>query len=245
MVYYLSRFPDHENSKRLRDFLDRNDVFERIDQRVMTSVWVPYPVNCYRPFDMSAEAVTDAKDFVAANFRPPPKEPKSKRTIAKMGKTDGAAPFEVGNAMILERFRDKVFVEYGIVLFDVTVDGEKIHLPQFSVFTDYRGNPDDVSNIELLRLVLIREDLFDEASKSANYMPCGGLAAAARDGGKQQLRLHVGNEADTNECILSKMSKNDRKVWASVLDGFGSVLARGNGGRPALALTEVYNYVTK
>ena len=243
MVYYLARFPDHANGKRLRDFIDRNDSAARIDRRVMSTVWVPYPINCYRPFDMSAEAVTAAKDFVAANFQPPADEPKGERKIARVGRTSGATPLAVGKATVTERSRDKAFIEYGVSLANVTIDGDELFIPGFSVFTDYRGNPDEVSNIQLLRLVFMRETLIDDESKAANYLPCGALAAAARDSGRQQLRLHVGNEADKNKCILSKMSDHDQKIWASILDGFGSALATSGNSDAAAALTEVYNYV--
>ena len=243
MIYYLSRFPDNENSKRLRAFLDRNDINERVASRVMSSVWVPYPINCYRAFDMSEKAVAEAKAF-SANFKQPTDDDEGKKP-EKLVTTKGAAPLAVASAFIREGFREKNFVQYDVTATGVTVGGDKVFLPTIMVFTDYRRSADEVSNIELVRLVFDRENLADEESRKANYLPCGSLAAKAGDDGRQQIRLHLGNEAKQNACILSKMSAHDRRVWASMLDGFGTVLASSASSDAATKLNEVYQYLAK
>lgn len=242
MIYYISHFPDNENSKRLRAFLDRNDYADRVAERIMSTVWVPYPVNCYRTFDMSKKAVDEANAFVAANFKPVPDDEDNRRPDALV-KTKGAVPLTLDRTDLTERFRDKVFVEYGVSLSGLTIDGETVSLPRLSVFADFRNNTDKVSNIELVRLVTMRESLADEKSRKANYLPCGGLAADARDNNTQQIRLHLGNQAKKNECILSKMSDHDRKIWASILDGFDTVVAKAGDGPTAVSLREIYAYL--
>ncbi len=162
----------------------------------MSSVWVPYPINCYRAFDMSEKAVAEAKAF-STNFKQPADDDDTGKTPEKLVKTKGAAPLAVASAFIREGFREKNFVQYDVTVSGVAVGEDKVFLPTIMVFTDYRRSADKVSNIELVRLVLDRENLADEESRKANYLPCGDLAAQARDNGSQQIRLHLGNQAKT------------------------------------------------
>ena len=72
---------------------------------------------------------------------------------------------------------------------------------------------------------------------------CGEVAANRQEAGGQQLKLHIGREAEGNECILAKMSDSDRVIWASMLDGIDKVFAV-SVGPDNHELGAAYAYVT-
>ncbi|MHA1548412.1 MAG: hypothetical protein ACTSYE_05720, partial [Alphaproteobacteria bacterium] len=162
--------------------------------------------------------------------------------------TAGALPVTVKFANFRVGFRDKYGVGYAVNVYGLAVDGEAVRVQEFSVLTGYRDGTDRLENLEHFRLAFFREALADKESRAADYLDCGEMAATEPDwarAGAQQLRLHIGNRANLNICILSKMGQNDRKVWASVVDGFGDVLAAGTDTPARAELNEVHEYVTK
>jgi hypothetical protein len=77
--------------------------------------------------------------------------------------------------------------------------------------------------------VIERGSLGDEESRTADYLACGQLAASTTEG-DQQLKLHVGEGSDKNECVLSKMSDKDRDIWSTVLVEFDKVVEAARQG---------------
>ncbi len=239
MIYYLSRFPDHDNSLRLRDFLARNDSFVRVDLHPMSTVWVPYPINCYRAYDLSEEAVAAATAYVDANFAPIV-ETVTTRAMDNIA-VQSDAKLDFGLVSVREKFRDRNFVEYGLSIRGAVVDGSPYRLPSLSVFADYSGGTESVANIQLLRLVFSRASLNDAESRGANYLPCGDLAAQNRDT-DQQLRLHFGNESDHNECILSRMGAADRQGLSAIMANMGELLDSATESQAAERLLELHSF---
>jgi hypothetical protein len=81
----------------------------------------------------------------------------------------------------------------------------------FDVYADFSGG-DDLRDLQLLRVVVRPENLGAPQSANANYASCGEVAAS---GGS--MRLHIGTGSESNDCILRKMTKDDRVYWSLLL----------------------------
>jgi hypothetical protein len=57
--------------------------------------------------------------------------------------------------------------------------------------------------------------------------------------------LHIGEQRESNACILKKMDVADQTVWASVLDGLESIINDGDPqqDKDRARLKEIYDYM--
>ncbi|MHA6300346.1 hypothetical protein, partial [Devosia sp. CAU 1758] len=242
MIFYLSNYPDAENASRIRYLLAMNDTVDRVDRDMMASTWVPYPINCYRPFDMTPEAVESATALVTAKFPKVDDGIASAPIATGIGDVVSESTFDVTRALVSTQYEDQNFVEYLLRLRGSAIDGEEVEIPAMSLFTDFSGGSDEVANLRLFRLVFRRNVLQDPASRSADYLVCGELSAQI-DEGEQQLRLHVGDGAEKNACILEKMAEVDRNVWSAVLANFSIITDKLPDSDAGLRVKELYAFI--
>jgi hypothetical protein len=239
MVAYIARYPDTENATRLRAFLGHNDTGEKVASNIMPATWTAYPINCFVSFDLSPKRVEEAIAYVDAKY---PKVIAPRHGGRKMGKprTKGAQPISFDSTSIVLESSKPNFE-----LFDIRTVGLKIGnapspVQTFSIFADFGGGADDLGNLTLLRIVGRKASLRGEKSVSANFLPCGQVAAM-----EDSFRLHIGEHRESNACILNKMDSADRTAWASILDGLESIINDGDPDRDEdrARLKELYDYM--
>ncbi len=148
----------------------------------------------------------------------------------------------VGHAAVSLGFADERTNIYSVRISAVTLNGTPVVVPGFDVFNDFSDATDNLGNLELFRIGFMREDLADPESRAADYRQCGDLAVSERDGGRQQLRLHLGRESGRNACILGKMADSDAALWSTLLDHLDVVLDAASGDA-ARALREVHDFL--
>lgn len=240
MIYYISKYPDGDNAARLRNLLALYDTYDRVSRDMMASTWVPYPINCYRPFDMSEAALTTAAELVQARF--PDIDDGVVRAVEEtgIGGVTSSSSIAVESVTVMEQYRERNFIEFGVRLNAAVVDGEPARIPRFDIYADFAGSADKTENLELLRLVVYRSALRENDSRDADYLGCGELSAVPEGQNDQSLRLHVGHGADKNKCVLAAMHEADRKTWSTVLANFGALLAQARPGEPATRVQELF-----
>lgn len=118
--------------------------------------------------------------------------------------------FSTAQLDIAPNGRGPLFDGFAVSIYQAKLNG-KVLLPQFHVLTDYASTSRAPNTINLLRIVIRTSSLDDPASKSADYSKCGELAYQP-----DEVRLHYGNQATLNACILSKMAPADAAVWERI-----------------------------
>jgi hypothetical protein len=238
MVAYIARYPDSENATRLRAFLGRNDTAEHVDRNVMPATWAAYPINCFVDYDLSPTRVQDAIAYVDANY---PKVIAPPSGGMKMGKpkTKGAQAISFDSTSVMMGSRDANFESFSVIAKGLKINGEKAPVQGFTVFADFGGGSDDMSNLILLRIVGYPTSLQGGVSMD-DFVSCGNVAA--QDG---SFRLHIGEHDDYNSCILKKMVESDRIGWASILDGFEAIINDGDPEQDEARgrLKAIYDYM--
>jgi hypothetical protein len=238
MVAYIARYPETENATRLRSFLGRNDTSEHVDRNIIPAVWAAYPINCFVDYDLSGVRVQDAIAYVDAKY---PKIATPPGGGMKKGKpkTKGALPISFESTVVMMGNHNANFESYSIMAKGLKVGGERAPVQGFTVYADFGGGSDEMSNLILLRIVGHPSSL--QGGKSmGDFVSCGNVAA--QDG---TFRLHIGEQADYNSCILKKMEESDRIGWASIVDGLEAII---NDGDPETEeargrLKQIYEYM--
>jgi hypothetical protein len=239
MVDYIARYPDTENATRLRAFLGRNDTGEKVASNVMPSTWAAYPINCFVSFDLSPKRVQDAIAYVDAKY---PKVIAPRHGGRKMGKpkTKGALPISFDGTSIRLQSSKPNFESFRVSANGLKIGSAPSPVEDFMVYADFGGGSDDLGNLILLRIVGQQFSLTGRKSASANFHSCGNVAA-----GGSSFRLHIGEQRESNACILKKMDVADQTVWASVLDGLESIINDGDPpqDKDRARLKEIYDYM--
>jgi hypothetical protein len=142
----------------------------------------------------------------------------------KMGKpkTKGAQPITFDSTSIMMGKQERNFETFSVFAKGLKVNGEPAPVQGFTVYADFGGGSDDMSNLILLRIVGHPTTLKGGLSME-DFAACGNVAA--QDG---TFRLHIGEHEDYNPCILKKMEESDRIGWASILDGFETIINDGD-----------------
>lgn len=207
MFWYIARYPDAEDSDRLRSFLNFWIPFD-LRRLALDANWVPYPINCLEDVDLG-ELVLEGTQY--------------------------ADKLSVGTVQAQLRHSKDRFSEYGITLRDVAIGEESVEMDQFSVFVDFRGSTKQPKDVKSLRLVFYRASLLDQQSRQASYLDCHPVVAREQRG-DQQLRLFLYGDSAHNACILDRFGPRDQVIWSSILAGFGSVLVEQSPEGPAADL---------
>ncbi|WP_029040418.1 peptidoglycan-binding domain-containing protein [Cucumibacter marinus] len=149
--------------------------------------------------------------------------------------------FRFATASLAEVHREQNFVAYRLKLGGTRIGDDFRIYPDVIIFTDYNGSADETGNLMLFRLVFQRDALQQPESREADYLECGEVAANVQGDG-QQLKLHVGNQSERNECLLAKMGKTDRIAWQAVIDNLEAILARAGRGPASERVRELYAF---
>jgi hypothetical protein len=229
MIDYIARYPNDSNSKRLRVLLADNDTSERVSSNIMAATWVPYPINCFKAFDLSDKTVAEDRAYVAAKF-PAVELPPAPGFGKGMPKLSAAVPLLFDKATVAQSDDSPNFKSFVITLSNATAGEIGRGFSKFDVWTDFSGG-DQPRNLQLFRVVLSLTDIGSDESAVAKYSSCGEVAANG-----STVRLHIGNGAESNDCVLKKMNKDDRIYWSSVVAGLGAIIkaAPESAGRDKL-----------
>lgn len=226
MIDYIARYPEIDNSKRLRVLLADRDTFEQVDRNILASTWVPYPINCFRRADLSSKAVEEARQFVSANYPKVEPAPVGGFALGKP-KIKEAQPFKFSESGVVNVGSGRANKQFAVFAREFEVAGQKRPVVGFQVLVDFNGGLEP-SDETLFRITLMRPRIGDAESAKPSYLSCGQVATQ-RLADDEQIRLHIGRNTETNSCILKKMSSADRTIWASVLVGLDQIIERAEG----------------
>ena len=214
---YMHRYPDTDNSRRLRKILSDVSHLQSRDAAIGLNVGCIYRVldAGFRQTELTGksdfEASIAAQAFTFSGAR------------VAMKPTDGDPNGE----------------DYKLTLIDAKVGDSPMPRADFGILADYPNKRHDPNSVDLLRLYVSVSAFLDDESRHANFAECGDLAYSS---GWPSIRLHFGSESSLNACILRKLGPRDRTIWYTVFTGLDRIFAAAakGGNADAQKLIELY-----
>ncbi|MEX1179268.1 MAG: alginate lyase family protein [Cucumibacter sp.] len=156
---------------------------------------------------------------------------------AKLPELRKAASLEVGSVIIQDFDQWDEGANFSVMPFGVKLDGESVSIRPFQVFAEFIGSPDRMRRFQLLFYV---NELQDEESQTADYMPCSVFTREMRDNGKFQIAFQMGFDEPANACLLERLGENDQRNIEALLGGFDQFLAATGSAEGAAILRDIY-----
>lgn len=134
------------------------------------------------------------------------------------------------NVEINERPKGKssateIFQVLGIKLKNLSVDGEFIGNPRFSLLLDFKSHSYDDAKTFLFRLVFPKESL--KPGTLLSVKNCNHISYHEENGQVENLRYMIGNGARHNACIVNLLKPGRVKLLETVVDTLPTIIERG------------------
>ncbi len=219
---YVFRYPDHENTARLRAVVENLDVLHPKDLGIGLNFGCLYRASdpVFQSMEASGKSTFEqAITTYATDFR--------NVAIRLHNITD----------------RDADYEDYKIDIGRATFgDFEKIFM-RFGVLADYASSAKRPDQIRLMRMYVEASQFQPVDGVRPDFSECGELAYNAQ---WPSVRLHFGSERALNRCILSKLHPDDLALWYSVYSDLDGLIAdvEKAGNQHAAKLLEVYDNIT-
>ena len=223
-TWYLSRFPDHENAKLVRAYIDRRAGKAGLTAYPLASITYPYPVNCYVAYDMSKQAVAEANAHVDATYGADAWPVFSWSPLGDV--TPPTLEVRRVDISLEERLEERI--QYQVSLLGVKVDGKRMSPISFQAQTSFDDPSKPVASATNIIFGFLNYTLDGESSQK-DYTVCGSMGGSVIEEGDQWIQLYMrADNADVNRCVLDIMSEKDRQFWSAVLGNFEAILAKAD-----------------
>lgn len=195
LYIYVSRFPDHENSRRILQILKNEALHNTKD--LQFGIALP----CLYRAALSDMGLWEPP-------LPPPPPPGIEFSSLRL-------EFD-------EEREDRVF--FNIFASGTLVDGKRLRPPRVQLMAQFDGKVDDLHALSAFAFGVESSALIDMESRLADYSDCSDMSFDKIDGTQFWLQFYMGNGAELNSCLLGHMGPNDQLFWRAMLGNLQLVL---------------------